>query len=399
LATRDVFSAEELARLRGFPEITRAELIRYFTVTRADEAFLRKFHNRTNVLGASVQLASLPWLGFVPDEVTSAPRAAVGRLAERLGIAAAELAGYGQREQTRTEHLREILAYTGWRALDAPGWKEVDEFLFARAMEHDSPKLLFRQACEFLRSEQVVRPGVVLLLEHVAKARERARGETWMLLAPLVAGDHGEGALRRRELDRLLVADPDLGCTPLRWLETGPVTSSPAAVKIELAKLAYLRKLDAHTLDLSMLPAQRRRFLAHLGRRLTGQALARREAERRYPILLALLAESAVDVLDEVVFLFDQAISGRESAARTRMKEALADRGGPPQGGERLVGALCTRPERLGQQGRLRVLRAGPAASWPAAPGRVRAGQPALGRPPSRAAGSRDLGGPARAGV
>ena len=150
MATRDVFSAEELARLRGFPEITRAELIRYFTVTRADEAFLRKFHTRANVLGASVQLATLPWLGFVPDEVTSAPPAAVARLAGRLGIAAAELAGYGQREQTRTGHLREIVAYAGWQVLDVPGWKELDEFLFARAMEHDSPKLLFRQACDYL---------------------------------------------------------------------------------------------------------------------------------------------------------------------------------------------------------------------------------------------------------
>src|SRR2546426_11436327 len=32
VATRDVFSAGELARLRGFPEIARAELIRYFRV-------------------------------------------------------------------------------------------------------------------------------------------------------------------------------------------------------------------------------------------------------------------------------------------------------------------------------------------------------------------------------
>jgi hypothetical protein len=31
VATRNVFSEEELARLRAFPEITRAELIRYFT--------------------------------------------------------------------------------------------------------------------------------------------------------------------------------------------------------------------------------------------------------------------------------------------------------------------------------------------------------------------------------
>lgn len=33
-----------------------------------------------------------------------------------------------------------------------PEWKELEEFLFARAMEHDSPKLLFRLACEFLLS-------------------------------------------------------------------------------------------------------------------------------------------------------------------------------------------------------------------------------------------------------
>jgi len=145
--TRDVFSVQELARLRSFGEITRAELIRYFTLTLADEAFLRKFHGPRNVLGASVQLCTLPWLGFVPDEVNAAPAAVVDRLADRLGILAGELAGYGQREQTRTEHLRQILAYAGWRGIDAAGWKELDEFLFARAMEHDSPTLPFQLAC------------------------------------------------------------------------------------------------------------------------------------------------------------------------------------------------------------------------------------------------------------
>ena len=43
VATRDVFSEEELARLRGFPEIGRAELIRYFTLAAADEAFVGRF--------------------------------------------------------------------------------------------------------------------------------------------------------------------------------------------------------------------------------------------------------------------------------------------------------------------------------------------------------------------
>jgi Tn3 transposase DDE domain len=102
-------------------------------------------------------------------------------------------------------------------------------------------------------------------------------------------------------------------------------------VKAELEKLDYLRRLDAHTLDLSTLPEQRRRFLAGVGRRLTAQALQRREPERRYPILLTLLAQSAVDVLDEVLLLFDQAVSGRESAAKQKVTEALAERA---KGGE-----------------------------------------------------------------
>ena len=144
MATRDVFSEQELAQLRGFPEIGRGDLIRYFTLAPADEAFVGKFRGRSNVLGAAVQLCMLPWPGLVSDEVAAAPAAASARLSERLAIPDGELRGYGTREQTRTGHLREIARYLGWRTMDSAGWKELEEFLFARAMEHDAPKLLFR---------------------------------------------------------------------------------------------------------------------------------------------------------------------------------------------------------------------------------------------------------------
>jgi hypothetical protein len=178
VATRDVFSQDELAQLRGFPEPARTELIRYFTLAPADEAFVRMFRGPGMVLGAAVQLCTLPWLGFVPDDVAAAPAAAVARLSDRLGIPPADLRGYGAREQTRTGHLREVAAYLGWRQVDGPRWKELEEFLLARAMEHDSPKLLFRLACEYLSSFCLIRPGVVKILERVATARERAREET-----------------------------------------------------------------------------------------------------------------------------------------------------------------------------------------------------------------------------
>jgi hypothetical protein len=320
VSTRDVFSEHELAGLREFPEISQEELIRFFTLTGADEAFLRSTRQPTTALGVAVQLCSLPWLGFVPDEVAAVPRVAVERVAGRLGIASGELAGYGQREQTRTDHLRTVMSYLGWRSADELSLKELDEFLLARAMEHDSPSLLFRLACEHLITARVVRPGPVKLLERVAAARVRPEQETHDRIAYLLT------ATRRVELDGLLVVDSEIGMTRLRWLGTGPTEASAAAVKTEVRKLEFLRGLHAHTLDLSNLPAERRRHLAAVGRRSSMSALSRRDPHRRYPIVLTLLAQSAVDVLDEVVQLFDQAVSARESRARHKLADQLAER-------------------------------------------------------------------------
>jgi hypothetical protein len=78
LVATQVFSDEELERLRGFPEIGREELIRFFTLTSADVAFVDPGRGRgpADRLGLALQLCTLPWLGFVPDEVRVAPPAA-----------------------------------------------------------------------------------------------------------------------------------------------------------------------------------------------------------------------------------------------------------------------------------------------------------------------------------
>jgi hypothetical protein len=60
-----VFSDVELDRLRGFPEIGREELVRFFTLTPADESFIRTHRGPVNRLGVAVQLGTFPWLGFV----------------------------------------------------------------------------------------------------------------------------------------------------------------------------------------------------------------------------------------------------------------------------------------------------------------------------------------------
>ena len=114
----------------------------------------------------------------------------------------------------------------------------------------------------------------------IASARADATALTSALMADLLT------AQRREDPDRLLEYDVGLGMTRLAWLTLPAVEATAKSVQTSIDKLKYLRTLDAHTLDLSMLPTERRRFLAVVGRRSTAQALERRDGNRRYPILL-----------------------------------------------------------------------------------------------------------------
>jgi len=76
-----------------------------------------------------------------------------------------------------------VAKYLGWRLPTTLELKELDEFLLARAMEHDSPTLLFRLGCEYLISARVIRPGLVTVVERVAHARAEAQRETFDRLA------------------------------------------------------------------------------------------------------------------------------------------------------------------------------------------------------------------------
>jgi isopentenyl diphosphate isomerase/L-lactate dehydrogenase-like FMN-dependent dehydrogenase len=127
------------------------------------------------------------------------------RLAERLRVPAGARGRYGEREQTRTEHLGAAARYLGWRPAKALELKELEEFLLARAMEHDAPSLLHRLACEYLISAKVIRPGVVVLLERVAAARAAAQAGTIYIAS----------TLSNYSLEEIAAASP---ATPL-WLQ------------------------------------------------------------------------------------------------------------------------------------------------------------------------------------
>ena len=156
-----------------------------------------------NRLGAAVQLCTLPWLGWIPDNLTGCPSAAVNVLGWQLALAPDDLpdllASYGGWEgRTRRDHRALVLTRLGWRACGTGERKQLDAFLLARALEHDAPSVLLQLACDWLRHERIMRPSVGTLSRRVAAARDGARAETYHRLAPLLESP------RRARLDALL---------------------------------------------------------------------------------------------------------------------------------------------------------------------------------------------------
>ena len=120
---------------------------------------------------------------------------------------------------------------------------------------------------------------------------------------------------------RVTVPISSIGRTStLKWLGQGASGESPGSIKSEVAKLTFLRQLGAHEWDLSDLNPNRRKFLAQVGRRSTSQTLQRMPDRRRYPILVVLLHETTLDLVDEIVDLFNRALKKTDSRSRRELE-------------------------------------------------------------------------------
>lgn len=208
-------SDAELARPSGWPgERADADLITFFTLTGDDLGWLTANVRVENRPGAALQLCTLPWLGWKPDDLTACPSTAVNRVATQLGLASDDVPGlltaYGGWEgRTRRDHRALVPARLGWRTSAAGDHKQLEAFLLARALEHDTPGVLLQLVCDWLRNERIVRPSMDTLSRRIAAARDGAHAETYHRLAPLLLPP------RPARLDELLDVDDELGMTRL----------------------------------------------------------------------------------------------------------------------------------------------------------------------------------------
>jgi TnpA family transposase len=164
----------ERQALRGFPDrIAAEELSKFFVLGRDDLQFVGRHRREHNRLGIALQLCTIRWLGFCPDDLTGVPENAVETVAAQLGISPGVLMQYGQRPQTRTEHLREVLRYLGFRTPNQADMTALAEWLAVQAMSQPDPRVLLQMATLHLRTLRIVRPGITRLERLVVTMRSR----------------------------------------------------------------------------------------------------------------------------------------------------------------------------------------------------------------------------------
>ena len=96
------------------PQVDAATLSKYFTLSEADLAEVKRCRGAVNKVGFAVQLCMLRWRGYFLKDAGAVPWAVLETLTQQLGLLPFPLANYPQDEKTRFEHLERIRRYLGF---------------------------------------------------------------------------------------------------------------------------------------------------------------------------------------------------------------------------------------------------------------------------------------------
>ncbi|MFE1029715.1 Tn3 family transposase [Streptomyces sp. NPDC058818] len=310
--------AAAYAAFRGAP--SRTELERFFFLDDADRELIeakRRSHNR---LGYALQLTTARYLGVFLDDPTDVPAEVIDYLAEQLDIGdASVLKAYGERENTRLEHVRElrrVLEYKEFAEAEA----DLRTWVDARAWTTgEGPKALFDAAVGQLRERRVLLPGVTTLTRLVASVREAANQRLWDTLYGMLSIG------QRAVLDSLLTVPSGARVSELDRLRRGPVRGSGPQMKWAPDQAEEIADLDMRALDVSGIPPRRLAELSRYGVDGKASLLKRHGDSRRLATLLATAVYLTTRAVDDALDLLEVLIATKllARAERETVKEKI----------------------------------------------------------------------------
>ena len=188
---RSILSAAERENLLALPD-SKDDLIRHYTFSDTDLSIIRQRRGPANRLGFAVQLCYLRFPGVIlgVDEPPFPPLLKL--VAEQIKVGVESWDEYGQREQTRREHLVELQTVFDFRPFTMSHYRQAVQMLTELAMQTDKGIVLASALIGHLRRQSVILPALNAVERASAEAITRANRRIYDALAEPLADCRGQ---------------------------------------------------------------------------------------------------------------------------------------------------------------------------------------------------------------
>lgn len=313
---RRALTEAQLADLFALPS-AEADLIRHWTLSRADLAAVERRRGAANQLGFALQLCAFRYPGRLLRPGDAIPEPALGFVAEQLHLHTGALRTYAARAQTRREQLDGLREAFGFRMF-APGHgRELLAWLLPLTLATTAAPAVAAALMDELRRRRIVAPGPSLVERLVAAALVLAERHVAVQLTRTL------GAEQTARLEALLRPKDDTAMSVLAWSRQPPGAAGFRALSRVVDQLACLRAVGLDPACTDGVHAERLRKLAREGGRFTAQHLRALSSLRRRATLVATVLDTTTRLTDDGVALFDRAIGRMFRRAEVREKDAV----------------------------------------------------------------------------
>src|SRR6218665_1181029 len=156
---RSILSTAERESLLALPD-TKDDLIRHYTFSESDLSIIRQRRGPATRLGFAVHLCYLRFPGVIlgVDEPPFPPLLRL--LANQIKVGVESWDEYGQREQTRREHLVELQTVFGFQPFTMGHYRQAVQLLAELALQTDKGIVLASALIEHLRRQSGILPAL-----------------------------------------------------------------------------------------------------------------------------------------------------------------------------------------------------------------------------------------------
>lgn len=279
---RSILSAAERNSLIALPS-ANDELIRHYTFNETDLSIIRQHRGSANHLGFAIQLCYMRHPGVILgiDDEPFAP--VLHMVAAQLKVPTEIWTEYGQRAETRREHLLELQSIFGFRPFTTQHYRPSVHSLDDLAWQTDKGITLAAALVERLRRQSILLPSLNVIDRICSESITRANRRIYAALTDSLS------AIHRPRLDDLLTRKDGSSMTWLAWLRQSPAKPNSRHMLEHIERLKAFQALDLPPGIERQVHQNRLLKIAREGGQMTPADLAKFEPQRRHATLVAWL--------------------------------------------------------------------------------------------------------------